>query len=246
MILLFFLLIMIFLPLILFRVFKQYDGEAIMFKSIAITSIVLVLFIILSNFLGFDIFSLVKKSTEALVDKLAMDKEFLEMMNIDNLDKDEVKDYLLKDYSKVIISLPGLLAILESLIVFGMYSFLSSVNTGYKRLKHIRYFEIPKKLFSKLIFIVFASFIAFKLPFIENEVLFASALIFVSFVFAIQGISLLFMYTYKMKISSYFAGIVTGLSFFSFLGFSVLSIFGILDIVLDLKDRIHEKGENDR
>lgn len=145
-------------------------------------------------------------------------------------------------YTNATDGVPGTMLVLAALCAYGEYILLSHVvkvkGQPALRMPPIREFHLPGTVIRGWLVILIISWILKLSGFGAGNVVMVNVNILFEFTFALQGISLFFLWTYMKNLSKAVPVIVVILLWFLPAGMTLLFIAGIVDLFIGLRQRI--------
>lgn len=142
------------------------------------------------------------------------------------------------------LALPGTLIVFCMIIAYLNYGAISWIisKTGRKIsiLPPFRAFSLPKNIVIGSLIIYLLSYISINMGIIDKSLMMFNLELLFTFVFALQGMAVIFYFGYSKKIPKWILVIVSAIFFFTWLGQTFLFLLGLTDVVLDIRKRFSQ------
>lgn len=177
-----------------------------------------------------------------MADALAGSDYFTETLGIGQLTVSEQKEVLSLIYLKGAHSVPSLILIIASIAAYFEYMLISGImkrsGKNVSQLPKFRNFTMPRGAIFGWFVILILSYIMNATSLIADNILLENVETLFFFIFAVQGLSTLFMFFYSKRLSAALAVAAAIFIFWTSIGQMVLFILGLMDLTFGLKARL--------
>lgn len=184
----------------------------------------------------------IMKDVELSVDQLVRMDSFLEMTGLSGAEEGEARTALLQLYGTLVNMLPSAMISWGILLSYLYYALISRLRNKLGKetplLPPFSLFSLPRKAIYGSILIYALSWLAATAGWVAQDALLLNVRAMIEFVFAIQGLAVVF-FTLKMKkIPVFLIVLIGGALFLSGLGRIFLSLLGFFDLLTGLRQKL--------
>lgn len=166
------------------------------------------------------------------------------MLGLKDLEPDALKLALdnMKEMTK--LAVPGIIIVISMVIAYMNYTviswFVSKSGRKISMLPPFRLFSLPKSIVLGTLLIYILSYVTSNMGIIDkNMIMFNLELLF-TFIFAIQGVAVVFYFGFIKKIPKLLLIIVSGFCLITWIGQAFLFLLGLADVVLGVRKRFSQ------
>lgn len=187
----------------------------------------------------------IMKDVELSVDQLVRMDSFLEMTGLAGMEEGEARTALLQLYGTLVNMLPSAVVSWGILLSYLYYWVISRLRNKMGKetllLPPFSLFTLPRKAIYGSLLIYALSWLAAAAGWVAQDTLLLNVRAMIEFVFAIQGLAVVF-FTMKMKkVPGFLIVLIGGALFLSGLGRIFLSLLGFFDLLTGLRQKLQNR-----
>ena len=187
----------------------------------------------------------IMKDVELSVDQLVRMDSFLEMTGLAGMEEGEARTALLQLYGTLVNMLPSAVVSWGILLSYLYYWVISRLRNKMGKetllLPPFSLFTLPRKAIYGSLLIYALSWLAATAGWVAQDTLLLNVRAMIEFVFAIQGLAVVF-FTMKMKkVPGFLIVLIGGALFLSGLGRIFLSLLGFFDLLTGLRQKLQNR-----
>lgn len=222
---------------ITYMINKKYKYQEIILGGVLVAIISLLLgLVVISQITGI---SFLTEVTSLLTESAKHQIELVKEMGFSNYEMSLIEDYLMSTVKYLIIIIPASLIISLAFIVFMNYWMAGAIlkRTGHKNINTPKFteFSLPSNIIMGSIVIVVLSLLIRYMKILYYETIFINTIILISFVFFLQGLSVIAFIMNKRGMHKFVKIILMFLLIVNVLLTLVVIFIGLLDVILDFR-----------
>lgn len=195
----------------------------------------------LSSFSGQGIFARMQPYISDMIEMTVKNPAFNEFPMLAELSTEEKTELLTKSYGEMMITLPAYAMALSAIISYIEYIVLTKVLKNrfkVRQMTKFREFNLPQNTVMGIFLMYIAAWVITMTGSEFGTTVYANINFIFNFVFMLQGISVVFMFSHMKRIPKAVAVIALILIWSNYIGKMLLVMLGLFDLIIGLKGRI--------